>query len=98
MKTLKYYLEKAEREKWAVPQFNFSDFTQLKGIAEKCAELKSPAILGTSEGESRFFGLEEAVALRNVLRKKHNLPLFLNLDHGKSLEYLRKAVDVRYAL
>lgn len=96
MKTLKQYLEKAEKEHFAVPQFNFSDLTQLKAIAEKCAELKSPAIVGTSEGEAKWFGLQEAVAVKNALVKKYNVPLFLNLDHGKSFEYLKEAVDAGY--
>ncbi len=96
MKNLKYYFGKAQKEKFAIGQFNFSDFSQLKAIVNKSAELKSPIILGTSEGESNFFGLEEAVALRNVLRKKFGLPIFLNLDHGKSFEYLKQAMDTGY--
>jgi fructose-bisphosphate aldolase class II len=96
MKTLKYYFEKAQKEKFAIGQFNFSDFTQMKAIINKASELKSPVILGTSEGESKFFGIEEAVALRDVLRKKTGLPIFLNLDHGKSFEYLKQAIDAGY--
>jgi ketose-bisphosphate aldolase len=96
MKNLKYYFQKAREEKWAIGQFNFSDFTQMKAIVNKCGELSSPLILGTSEGESKFFGLEEAVALRNVLRKKTGLPIFLNLDHGKTFDYLKKAIDAGY--
>ncbi len=96
MKNIKYYLEKAQKEGWAIGQFNFSDFTQFKAIVNKAVELKSPIILGTSEGESKFFGLKEAVALRDVLRKKTKLPIFLNLDHGKSFEYLKEAIDAGY--
>ncbi|MEK7664892.1 MAG: class II fructose-bisphosphate aldolase [Patescibacteria group bacterium] len=96
MKTLKYYLNKAQKEKWAIGQFNFCADSQLKGIIRAAKNLKSPIILGTSEGESNFFGLEEAVAIRNVLRKKNNLPIFLNLDHGKSFEYLKQAIDSGY--
>lgn len=96
MKNLKYYFEKAQKEGFAIPQFNFSDFSQMKAIVNKSVELKSPIILATSEGESKFFGLEEAVALRNVLRKKTGLPIFLNLDHGKTLEYLKQAIDAGY--
>jgi len=96
MKSLKYYFKKAQKENFAIPQFNFSDFTQVKGITSKAKELKSPVILGTSEGESEFFGIEETVAIRNVLRKKLNLPIFLNLDHGKSFDYIKKAIDVGY--
>ena len=96
MKNLKHYFEKAKKEGFAIPQFNFSDFSQVRGIVNKAAELKSPIILGTSEGESKFVGLEEAVAMRDVLRKKTGLPIFLNLDHGKSFEYLKQAADAGY--
>lgn len=96
MKNLKHYFQKAHSEKFAIPQFNFSDLTQLKGIASVAERLKSPVILGTSEGESNFFGIEEAVAMRNILRKRTGLPVFLNLDHGKSFDYIKKAVDGGY--
>lgn len=96
MKNLKYYLQRAYKEGWAIGQFNFSDFSELKAIVNSAVSTRSPIILGTSEGESGFFGLDEAVAIRNLLRRKTGLPIFLNLDHGKSLDYLRKAIDVGY--
>ena len=96
MKNIKQYIKKAQKEGWAIGQFNFSDFTQMKAILASAEKMKSPVILGTSEGESKFFGLQEAVALRDVLRKKLGLPIFLNLDHGKSFEYLKEAIDAGY--
>lgn len=96
MKSLKHYFEKARKEGWAIGQFNFSALEQFYGIVQAAINLRSPVILGTSEGESKFFGLEEAVALRNVLRQKSGLPIFLNLDHGKSFDYLKLAIDAGY--
>src|SRR3989338_7770783 len=96
MKNLKHYLKKAYKEQWAIGQFNFSTFEQVKGIVAAAQNLKSPVILGTSEGESNFVGLHEAVAIRDVLRKKIGLPIFLNLDHGKSFEYLKEAMLAGY--
>jgi len=84
MKNLRHYITKAKKERWVIGQFNFSDFSQVKGIVQAAQNLSSPIILGTSEGESKFVGLQEAVAIRDVLRKKTSLPIFLNLDHGKS--------------
>ena len=84
MKTLKYYFAKAKKEKFAIGQFNFSDWSQVKGIIAAAANLKSPIILGTSEGESKFVGSQEAVAMVKILRRKTGLPIFLNLDHAKS--------------
>ena len=96
MKNLKHYFKKAYQEHWAIGQFNFSTFEQVKGIIAAAQQLKAPIILGTSEGESKFVGLEEAVALRDVLRKKTGVPIFLNLDHGKSFDYLKEAVAAGY--
>lgn len=96
MKPLKHYLQKAYKEHWAIGQFNFSDWSQLRGIVQAAQNLKAPIILGTSEGESKFIGFQEAVAIRNVLRKKTGLPIFLNLDHGKSFEYLQLAMLAGY--
>ena len=96
MKNLKYYLQKAYKEKWAIGQFNFSDWSQVRGIVQAAQNMKSPIILGTSEGEAKFVGLQEAVAMRDALRKKTGLPIFLNLDHGKSVEYLKEAIEAGY--
>ncbi len=96
MKNLKYYFKKAQKEKFAIGQFNFSDWSQVKGILAGAKNLRSPVILGTSEGESKFVGLRQAVAMRDILRKETGLPIFLNLDHGKSLDYLKEAILAGY--
>lgn len=96
MRDLRYYFKKAQKEKWAMGQFNFSDLSQLEGIIEAAKNLKSPVILGTSEGESRFLGLKQAVALKKSFQSETGLPIFLNLDHGKSFEYIKKAIDLGY--
>ena len=77
------YFEEARKGKWAIGQFNFSDFKIL-------------VILGTSEGESKSLGLKQTVALVRSFREETGLPLFLNLDHGKSFGYIKRAVDAGY--
>ncbi|MFH1582484.1 MAG: class II fructose-bisphosphate aldolase [bacterium] len=89
------YLKKANKSGWAVGQFNVSNLEVLKAVAQAAEKMKSPVIMGTSEGESSFLGLDEAVALVRVLRKK-GLSAFLNLDHGKTFDYIKKAVDAGY--
>lgn len=92
---LNQYLQKAQKEKWALGQFNFSSLEIFKAIIKAAEEKNSPLILGTSEGESSFFGLREAGAMVEIAREK-GLPLFLNLDHGHSLDYLKEAVKAGY--
>lgn len=92
----KSILEKARVEHYAVLQFNFSNFEQFKGIIKAVEKFNLPVILGTSEGESKFLGLETAVAIKRMAEQKLKLPIILNLDHGKSFEYLKKAIDAGY--
>jgi fructose-bisphosphate aldolase, class II len=93
---LKSYLVKARKEGWAMGQFNFSTLDQLKAIIESSVETKSPIIVGTSLNESLFFGLEEASLLVSFYRKKYKLPVFLNLDHGRDVDLVKKAISVGY--
>ena len=96
MSSLDYYFKRAVKEKWAIPQFNFSNLETLKAIIGAAKDLRSPVIIGTSEGESRFLGMEQAVSLVRNFRDQFNLSLFLNLDHGKSFDYCKLAVDKGY--
>jgi fructose-bisphosphate aldolase class II len=59
-------------------------------------ELNSPIIVATSEGEGKFFGFREAAALVDAWRHGSKLPIILNLDHGKKLETIKKAVAAGY--
>ena len=95
-KNLKYYYAKASEEGWAIAQFNWSTGEMLRGIVQAGVKHNSPLLLGTSEGDSDFVGLRQCVALVEAYRKDTGLPIFLNLDHGKSFESLKEAIDVGY--
>lgn len=96
MKNLSYYLDRAKNEGFAIGQFNFSTPDQLKGIIEAAKTMKAPVIIGTSENEAKFFGLKAAVFYRDLISKEAGVPVFLNLDHGKSFEYVKEAIDEGY--
>lgn len=93
---LNEYLNKALKEGWAVGHFNISDAVTLVGILEACKELKSPVMIGTSEGEQKFIGSEQARAMINAYRDEYKLPIFLNADHHKSVGAAQEAVDAGY--
>jgi len=88
----------AQRGHVPVFQFNFSDVSQLKGIINGMKKFKKPFILGTSEGESRFLGLDFVVAMKKEIEKELGFPVILNLDHGKSFDYLKKAINAGYQM
>jgi len=95
-KTLKYYYKRAKKEGFALPQFNFSTAEQLQGIVQAAVAKKAPLLLGTSEGDSKFLGKAQAVALVRSWRKETKLPIFLNFDHGKSFDSVKEAIETGY--
>ena len=94
--TLDEILARATKERWATGHFNVSLLDQMRVICRVCKELKSPAIIGTSEGERQHAGLGEVVALRDALRRHFGIPVFLNADHTKSVGAAKAAIDAGY--
>lgn len=94
--TLSYWLNKAKKEGWAMPHFNIADSITFDAILDAARELKSPVMIGTSEGERKFMELEEAVSLVKGFRINTGWPVFLNADHTKTAENAKKAVDAGY--
>lgn len=95
---LRSIFRNAQRSCLPVFQFNFSDVSQLKGILNVTNRFKKPFILGTSEGEGRFLGLRFVVAIKREIEKSIDFPIILNLDHGKSFSFLKKAIDAGYQM
>ncbi|MBI4708718.1 MAG: class II fructose-bisphosphate aldolase [Candidatus Portnoybacteria bacterium] len=93
---MKEILKQAQLGKYAVGSFNFSTAETLKAIVLAAKNLNAPIIVSTSEGEAEFVGMPEAVALVEAWRIGTKLPIILNLDHGKSLEKIKKALAAGY--
>ncbi len=93
---LEKLFNKAQKGKWAIGHFNISDFKMLIPIFQAAKKLKSPVIIGMSERRSKRLGLKKAISLVRKLREENSFPVFLNLDHGKSFIYIKKAIDAGY--
>lgn len=89
-------LKRATNEHWAVGHFNISNIEQLHAILNAAKNLKSPVMIGLSEGERDAFGLNQAVAVIESFKKETGLPIFLNPDHSKSPESAIKAFDAGF--
>lgn len=94
--TLREWHIRAMEESWAVPHFNISDAVTLRAICIAAKNLKSPVMIGTSEGEAVFIGSRQVVSLIEAFREELGIPIFLNADHHKSVEAAKRAVDAGY--
>lgn len=96
MKTLQEWITDAERGGYAIGHFNFATAEMLRGIVEAAKETGKPVIVGVSEGERDFIGIDQVRALVTVFRKEFDIPIFLNADHTKSYERAQKAIDADF--
>jgi len=85
MTTLLEVLQQADARRIAVGHFNVSDLVTLYGVVAASRQQGLPVVVGVSEAERRFIGVEELVAIVKNLRDKGGPPIFLNADHTHSL-------------
>ena len=77
----KEMLTKAKQGKYAVGQFNINNLEWTKAILLTAEEMKSPVILGVSEGAGTYMcGYKTVVGMVEEL--KITVPVALHLDHG----------------
>src|SRR3989344_5419510 len=96
MKTLREYIKEAQVKGVAIGHFNISNLEALHAIYQAAKKLDVPVIIGLSEGEEKFVGREEGVALVKALRERDNYPIFLNADHHHSFESVKACIDAGF--
>ena len=78
-------LQTAAREGCAVGQFNINNLEWTKAAMQTAQELKSPVILGVSEGAGKYMcGYTTVAAMTKAMVEslKITVPVALHLDHG----------------
>ena len=92
----KEYLVRARREGWALGGFNVFNLESARAVIDAGEQLSAPLLVQTSEGAVKHAGLENIVAMVRQLTARTKAPVALHLDHGKSEELARAAVDAGY--
>ena len=95
----KEMLTKAKAGHYAVGQFNINNLEWTKAILLTAEELKSPVILGVSEGAGKYMcGYKTVVGMVNGMLKELGItvPVALHLDHG-SYEGAKKCIEAGFS-
>ncbi|MBX4209167.1 class II fructose-bisphosphate aldolase [Candidatus Parcubacteria bacterium] len=101
MKTLREFVHDALRDKVAIGHFNISNIEGFWAVVRAAKEVSAaanrdiPVIIGVSEGERSFIGVDQARALVDSVRKAGQ-PVFLNADHTYSFDKVKEVVDAGY--
>ena len=96
MMSLRDVLKRAEANKVAVGHFNFSDLVAFNAIVAAARDQELPVMVGVSEGEREFTGVQQAAALVRAIRDEYNYPIFLNADHTHSIAHAEEAAKAGF--
>ncbi|MFW9996097.1 MAG: class II fructose-bisphosphate aldolase [Candidatus Odinarchaeota archaeon] len=90
--------QRAMKEGFAIPGYNFNNMEQLQAIVSGCVESRSPVILQVSKGARAYanetllrYMAEGAVQYARELGGA--IPIALHLDHGDSFETAKSCID-----
>jgi len=75
---------------------NFYNFETLSGILQAVKAKDKQIILQLSENSIEYLGLEVAVNMARAVLKNYNVEGWLHLDHGSSIEIVRRCLDAGF--
>jgi len=91
-------LSKAKADKYAVGAFNVSNMETVQGVVMAAVERKSPLIVQITESTMKYAGAREIAELVKIVieERSEDVPIAINLDHGKTMDSVRRAVELGF--
>ena len=92
----KKMFEVALKKGYAIPAFNVCNMESAQAVAEVAGEKKVPVIISVSEGAGKYAGYDYIRAIVETASKHYKNDIALHLDHGKSFEACKEAIDAGF--
>ncbi|MEK7499334.1 MAG: class II fructose-bisphosphate aldolase [Patescibacteria group bacterium] len=89
-------LTDAMQADYAIGAFNTSNMEIAQAIVRAAVAKKSPIIVQTSEGAIEYAGLSLIAGIIKILAQESSVPVILHLDHGKSIETVKRCIENGY--
>jgi tagatose 1,6-diphosphate aldolase GatY/KbaY len=94
--TSETWLRRAQAEGWAVPGFAAYNLETVKTLVATAARHRSPVFLQTTWGTIEHAGIEYLSALTRIAAERLDIPVFLHLDHGQTLDQVEQCLGHGY--
>lgn len=95
----KKILDEAKKNNNCIAHFNINNLEWAKYIIEQAEKMNKPVILGVSESASKYMGgFNTIVGMIKglIIDLNIEIPICLHLDHGKSFETCKEAIDAGF--
>lgn len=88
-------LSEARKQGYAVGAFDINNMEMLQGVVSACLEMRSPAIIQTTEHAIEYAGIDYLAAMIKTASKLP-IPMVMHLDHGKHTNAVKKCIKNGY--
>lgn len=89
----KQILWEASQHKYAVPSPDFVNQNTIRCYIEVAEEVNKPIIVAYSEAHKNILTMDEAILLGKYYADKAKIPVCLHIDHGKTIDFVKQAID-----
>lgn len=94
--TLKQIMNLCEAKKCAVGSFNTPNLEAVMAVVEAAEELNVPVVIQHAEVHEQIMPLHIIGPIMIELAKRAKVPVCVHLDHGESMDYLCKALNLGF--
>lgn len=94
--TLNEVMKTAEERKIAVGSFNTPNLEALQAVIGAAEELELPVIIQFAQCHEEWTALDVIGPIMVEMAKKSSVPVCVHLDHGETLSYLQKALEIGF--
>ena len=92
----RHLMQRTRAQHFAVGAFNIDNQETLIAVARAAQKLQSPVLVEVSDAEVKAMGLENVRDLVDNYKAEYGIEMYLNLDHGPTVEGCKRAIDAGY--
>lgn len=94
--TLNEVLRIAEENQYAVGAFNTPNLECLLAVIRNAEEMRVPVIISHAQLHEEIAPLADIGPVMVFLAEKAQIPVCVHLDHGETLAYLQRALELGF--
>lgn len=96
--SVKDILTNAERNGYAVGAFNAFNMEIVQGVIMAAVDRRAPLIIQVTENAMKYAGAKEITQIVKaaIEERSEDIPIGLNLDHGKTLDAAKNAIELGF--
>ena len=94
--TLSKILAMAEEKQVAIGAFNCPNLESVQAVIEAAEELRLPVILQHAQCHESWIPVDLIGPIMLSFAKKASIPVAVHLDHGDTVDYLHKALEIGF--